>query len=279
MSDREAIRRHYATDGIVPRLLAKLRETQGQGVAITVDTLAPLDHYHRGGLASTRHLAEMMEPRPTEQLLDLGCGIGGPARWMAASFGCRVTGIDITPEFCAAARELNALTGMEEYVRILEGDIATPAVGDAVFDKAFSQSALMNVADKAGFCREAFRALKPGGMLVLFMIGTGQTGDLRFPLPFADTSEVSFLSTPEQTRRDLVAAGFDIVDFRDVSDNAVTQQRDYLNRIETEGLPPLGWHVLMGEQRSREMQINAAHAFIEGRLTELEIVARRRPAW
>lgn len=275
MSATDAVRWHYAREAIVPRLLAALRGARGEAVVPTPETLAPLDQYHRGGLGTTRRMAERLAPRAGERVLDIGSGLGGPARWLAATFGCHVTGVDLVPEYCRAAEEFTALTGMDGQVRFLEGDAAALPLPDAGFDRAFSMSVLMNLPDLGAGCREAFRVLKPGGLLVLFMIGAGPAGAPVFPLPFAAAPEASFLQAPAAIRAALEAAGLEILGFEDVTPAVVPEQRAYLHRLETEGLPSLGWHVLMGETWSREAQANAARGFIDGALVELEIVTRR----
>jgi SAM-dependent methyltransferase len=140
-----------------------IRAAGGPNTSITSETLAPFDHFHGGGLATTQELAAALQPQTGETILDSGCGIGGPARWIARRYNCSLTGVDLTQEFCDAARELNSLCGMAERVRIVEGSALSRPLPDAVFDRAFSQFMVMNVADKAGVYREAFRVLKPGG--------------------------------------------------------------------------------------------------------------------
>jgi sarcosine/dimethylglycine N-methyltransferase len=145
-----------------------LRAACGADVPITPDTLAPIDHFHGKGVVATEELAAALEPKADEHLLDIGCGIGGPARWIAAKYGCRVTGVDLTEGFCEAARELNNLTGLADRVTILHGSALALPVPDAAFDRAYSQAALMNVSDKQGVFREAFRVLRPGGAGAVF---------------------------------------------------------------------------------------------------------------
>ncbi len=109
MSDEGQVEKHYASAGITARILAALRTVNGPDVPITPDTLAPIDHFHGKGVIATEELAALLQPKASDHLLDIGCGIGGPARWIAAKYGCRVTGVDLTAEFCEAARELNSL--------------------------------------------------------------------------------------------------------------------------------------------------------------------------
>src|SRR5689334_5493359 len=141
---------HYAKAGIVQRVIAALRAANGVDAPITPETLAPIDHFHGRGFLATEELARSLNPQPSNHILDIGCGIGGPARWIAHKFGCRVTGVDITPEFCSAARELNDIAGMSSQVSILEGSALSLPLPDATFDRVYSQNVLMNISDKAG---------------------------------------------------------------------------------------------------------------------------------
>ena len=261
---------HYASTDIAARLLAALRAAQGPDAPITPDALAPLDHFHGRGVAATRELVALLEPRAGERILDIGCGIGGPARWIAARFGCEVTGIDLTAEFCRAAEALNAATGMTGRVHIRQGSALALPFEDASFDRAYSQNVAMNIADKPTFYREAFRVLKPGGVLALSNLG----GPPHYPVPWAAVPENSFLATPEQTRGALDDAGFETLVFRDTTEAIRDGYAEMRRRLEAEGLPPLGLHVLMGE-RMRELQVNSARNMAEGRLSAIEALVRR----
>ncbi len=156
-------------------------------MAITPDTLAPIDHFHGKGVIATEELAALLQPKASDHLLDIGCGIGGPARWIAAKYGCHVTGVDLTAEFCEAARELNGLSGLADRVQILHGSALSLPLPDTGFDRAYSQAVLMNVSDKRGAFREALRVLRPGGSLALSLAGAGPAGEPRYPLPWAIT--------------------------------------------------------------------------------------------
>jgi sarcosine/dimethylglycine N-methyltransferase len=274
----QRVQDHYASSGagsvIAARIIASLRSAAGADAAITPETLAPFDHLHGRGVLATRELVALLEPRPGEAILDIGCGIGGPARWIAASCGCTVTGVDLTAEFCDAAREFNAAAGMSDRVRIMQGSALALPVPDAAFDRAYSHNVMMNIADKAGAYREAFRALKPGGRLVLCHLNAGPNGPPEFPVPWAAVPENSFLATDEATRRDLAAAGFEILTFHDTTQANLTANAAMRRKLETEELPPVGLHVLMGE-RYRPLLINSLRAAEDGRTRSVEVVARK----
>jgi SAM-dependent methyltransferase len=274
----QRVQDHYASAGagrtIAARIVDALRESAGADAAITPEVLAPFDHLHGRGVLATQDLAALLEPRAGEAIVDIGSGVGGPARWIAARYGCTVTGVDLTAEFCEAARELCAVSGMSDRVRIMEGSALALPLPDAGFDRAYSHNVVMNIADKAGVYREAFRVLKPGGRLVLCHLNAGPNGLPQFPVPWASVPENSFLATDEETRQDLAAAGFEVVTFRDTTQAHLRATAEMRRKLEAEGSPPAGMHVLLGERYQR-LLINSLRAMEDGRTRTVEVVARK----
>jgi sarcosine/dimethylglycine N-methyltransferase len=159
-------------------------------------------------------------------------------------------------------------------VRILHASAVSLPLPDDSFDRAYSHAALMNISDKRAVFREALRVLRPGGSLDLSLAGAGPEGEPHYPLPWATTPAISFLAMPEEIRGYLLAVGFEIVFVRDTSAALAEALPPILEELQTEGLPPLGEHVLTGEN-AREWRINWMRSIAERRLSMIEALARK----
>ena len=272
MSD---ITSHYTSGNLLARLNAALAEDGADPAHPTMQALAPYDQFHGRGMEATEQLASMLEVAPKDRLLDIGSGIGGPARYMAHRFGCRVTGIDLTAEFCDVARHLTRLLGLESRVDFETGDAVSMPFADASFEGAYSMNVSMNIADKAGLYREIRRVLKPGGWLMLSELADGPGPALDYPTPWAATASTSFLSTPEETRQGLEAAGFVIVQMRDTAEETKAWGARSKAMVERGEKPPhRAVQLIHGEGALAAMR-NSSRGVNEGRILPIEMFTRR----
>jgi SAM-dependent methyltransferase len=269
MSDPSArVAAHYGAGGIGGRILAALVEAGVDASALTPDVLAPIDQFHTRGIEATLAQAEMAAPRPGMRVLDVGCGIGGPARWLAAKHGCRVTGIDLTEEFIAVADMLTARCGLGDAVAFRHGDALYLPFGEAAFDLVWCQNVSMNVDDKPRFYREIRRVLKPGARFTSTDMAAGPAGAPHYPLPWAREPSISFLVPEAEMRRIIEAAGFRIVEWRNSSTAAGTTQTPTFQVRAGK----LGVALVAGDDFPLRMA-NAAKSVAERRLTNLMILA------
>jgi len=249
MSDAAAeIEHHYGRGGLLDRVLAALKEAGKDLDNLSIDDLAPIDELHSRRRLATEHLAAMLAPRPGERVLDIGSGLGGPARYLAKVCGCRVTGIDLTAEFVATAAELARRTGLADRVDFRQGSALSLPFSDASFDLAWSQNVAMNIADRPRYYAEMRRVLKPAGRLAIQDVAQGPGGVPHYPVIWADTPATSFLRTPEETRALLEAAGFQMLAWQDNTDAAIAETQAERARAAASGTvqPILGVHVVVG---------------------------------
>ena len=274
MSDAD-ITGHYARDDLLTRLKTALADDGADPERPSIETLAPYDQFHGRGLEATEELADLLTVSASDHLLDVGSGIGGPARYLAERFGCRITGIDLTPEFCDLARHLTGLIGLGERLGFEQGNALAMPFADGTFDGAYSMNVSMNIADKAGLYREIRRLLKPGAWLVLSELAAGPGGALDYPTPWARSAESSFLSTAEETRAGLEAAGFAIESWRDTRQAALDFGARSRALVERGEKPPHRAIQLMHGEIAPDAMANVARGLAEERIIPIEIFCRK----
>jgi ubiquinone/menaquinone biosynthesis C-methylase UbiE len=164
------VQAHYANADLLDRMVDALAKMGEDPDNPSAEAVATLDQMHVRGDAATMELQDALGIAPDDSVLDVGCGIGGPARALAGRIGCPVTGLDLTPDFCACARELNYLLGVEDLVEIVEGSALDMPFEDEQFDAVVTQHASMNIEDKAGLYQEIERVLEHGGRFGLYDI-------------------------------------------------------------------------------------------------------------
>jgi SAM-dependent methyltransferase len=201
------VRAHYSPTDLIARIQSALAAIAPEDRTLTVAQLAPFDQFHLRGILATSELARAAGIQPSAHVLDIGCGIGGPARSLAATFACRVTGVDLSPAFIEAAEYLTARCGLSDRVRFLAGDALHLPFPNAAFDTVFLQHVAMNIENRAALYAEVRRVLAPGGRLATYDVVRG-VGDVLYPVPWARDASTSFLLSEADTRTALEQAGF-----------------------------------------------------------------------
>jgi SAM-dependent methyltransferase len=261
------VREHYSAPGLTDRIRLALAAIAPETQTLTVAQLAPLDQFHLRGILATSELATAVGIEPSTRVLDLGCGIGGPARYLAATFGCKVTGVDLSPAFIEAASYLTARSGLSDRVTLLTGDALQLPFEDAAFDTVFLQHVAMNIGDRAALYAEVRRILAPGGRLATYDLVSGD-GDVVYPVPWARDPSTSFLLSEADTHTALEQAGFRA----DLWINDTDPVLEWFNAVLAGSTPSgLNLGVVMGPD-AQEKTANVARNLRENRLGVLSAV-------
>jgi ubiquinone/menaquinone biosynthesis C-methylase UbiE len=270
--DHSGVSDHYARRDLIAAIRDGITASGKTTATVSVDDLAAVDEFHIGGRGATEDLFRQLAPSASDHLLDIGSGLGGPARFAADRYGCRVTGIDLTRDYVEAGNAICRWIGLDDRVCLHEGDVLSLPFPDGTFSAAYMVHVGMNIADKARLFREAARVLRPGARLAIYDVMRILDGELRFPLPWATTRDASAVATPEEYRSALRAAGFAILAERDRRDFALAYFRQQQSKMAAEP-PPLGLHTLMGERRQAQVQ-NMIENISIGRIAPFEMFAR-----
>lgn len=269
MTDTRGVAEHYTKGGLLDRINTTLR-SMGLSEPLDVETLAPVDEFHIGGRRATVSFVEQMGLVADQQVLDLGCGLGGPARFIAQTTGAHVTGIDLTDEFVETGNALSRMTGLMDCVDLVQGSILDLPFDDDSFDVTYMIHVGMNITDKTRIAAEAARVLKPGGLFAVFDVMRVGDGDLILPVPWASSPEGSALAAPVVYREALADAGFDLLSERDRTEFA----KDVFAAQAAAGKPSaLGLQLVMGADTKTKVANMIANV-MQGRIAPIEMIAR-----
>jgi SAM-dependent methyltransferase len=271
MAERTAeVQAHWTRRGVLARIDAALAELGHDPQKLTPDILATVEHLHSGGLGTTRDQAERIRLTPGSQVLDIGCGIGGPARYLAHRYGCQVVGIDLTPELIDTGQVLTERCSLGDHVKLEVGNALDLPYADQTFDVVWCQNVTMNIANKAAFLASIYRVLKPGGLYSSTEFTLGPNGDIIFPLSWAYDSSINFLDTEEVMRAQFRTAGFRVRDWTNYSDTVIKNYNQVLNT------PPnkLTNKLVFGDD-TPERQRNTQRNLVETRIIYWMITAER----
>lgn len=195
----------YTSGTLRDRVFAALRSAGVDPQAFKATDLREADHFHTGGLQATSFVANSLGLGAGTRVLDVGAGLGGPARCFAMR-GALITGVDITAEFVDLARELDANCALDRSITMLRRPGHDTGLADASFDAAVLMHVGMNLADKPSVFAEVWRLLRPGAVFGIYdLMGTN---NLPYPMPWAERAEASFVESAADYAGALKDAGF-----------------------------------------------------------------------
>ncbi len=272
MNVEEQVSAHYTRGMLEEKIFAALRSAGKDPEQVSSEELSLLDNFHIGGRQAIEDLSVFMGLREGMHLLDVGCGVGGPARYFAEQ-GFQVTGLDLSEEFVQVAASLTRRLKLDAKAQFRQGSALEMPFEAGMFDGAYMIHVGMNIQDKLGVFREVARMLKGGGRFAIFDIVRNGDDTLEFPLPWALNASTSFVGTVEDYRQALEGAGFRLEHQRDRRQFAVEFIERRNAAIASSGSAPvLGVQLLMGEQAPLMMK-NVNAAIMTGKLELVELVA------
>ena len=266
---------HYEKRDLCSQIITSLRLAGIEKP--TPQDLSEVDEFHIGGIDATRFVSAALSPTPSGKILDIGCGIGGPARFIALDIGCHVTGIDLTESFVETGNQLSRLVGLEDQVMLNTGNALALPFGENEFDAAFMIHVGMNVADKNQLIsNEAARVIKPGGHFVIYDVMQMQDVTLPYPLPWAETEKTSAVSSPKYIWTRWL--DLDLLPNHPRT-NVISPCSFLINHEKGAGNQPpaLGLHLVMGVTTPQKIQ-NVHQQIRQGVLAPLIITASRELA-
>lgn len=257
-------------NGLIERIKAALGQLTADGQPVTVSLLAPADHFHSRGILATEDLANAVGLTASMHVLDLGCGIGGPARYFAATSGCKVVGVDLSPSFIEAARILTDLCGLQDRVIFKTGNALQIPFEAGSFDAVFLHHVAMNIEDRDALYAEVHRVLKQKGQFATHDIVL-RDGDLVYPTPWAVDSSTSFLLREDETQTALGRTGFEVKSW---SDDTAASLEWFKSVVAMQPTNSFGLSAVMGPEFSGKVR-NLAQNIGEHRVGVLSAVCMR----
>lgn len=275
MTGGNKVANHYTQSDLLEAITSGVEKLGKTPTTVNIQELAAVDEFHIGGSEATRSFIDQIAVSNRDHVLDIGCGIGGASRFLAQTYHCQVTGIDLTAAFVKTGNELCSWVGLEDRVRLVQGNALSMDFSPSTFDKSVMLHVGMNINDKESLAREAWRVLKPGGVMGIYDVMRIGDGELFFPVPWATTAESSAVSSVQEYKDALTKAGFVVTGERDRHEFAMAFfERLQADATATKGPPPLGLHILMGNDapiKIKNMIENIAH----GKVAPIELIVQK----
>jgi len=263
--DDEAISKHYGVNGILDSILKGLKYSGKNLQALELNDLSSIDEFHTRGKESTIEIANLAQLQSQHNVLDVGCGLGGSARYIATEFGCSVIGVDLTDEYIDVANKITEFVNLSDKVSFRQANALELPFPSENFDVVWTEHTQMNIADKEKFYSELSRVLKPKGRLVFHDI-FGTNNNPHYPTPWAEHSSMSSLCTQDEARKAIEKSNLVIDEWIDRRKLSMEFFKEMVKKVESSGSPPLGFHLLMGKT-AKEKLLNQARNLEENRVT------------
>ena len=277
MINERSVAAHYDTTDLYKRIEFGLLELNLSLDAITTEQLGIVDNFHIGGRGATRFIAEYLQLNEKKVALDIGCGIGGPARYISELSGCYINGIDLTRSFVETGQQLNVLAKLDDKVSFIQGSALNLPYASLSFDCAYMIHVGMNIENKDQLMSETYRVLKHTGRFVVFDVMKCTENEIQYPLPWADKRQDCALDKTSSYTSALTQAGFKILAEEDRSEFATAFFEDIIPKVKQGGPKPLGLHLLMGSNTKEKIR-NIYTQIRDGSLSPKLIVSMKKPS-
>lgn len=252
MTDETSITTHYRSDDLFARIIDRLSE---DGISNPkASDLKPVDEFHIGGTAATEFVIDALAARTGDEILDVGCGLGGPARTIAERSRANIIGIDLSKDYVETGNRLSALTGFADSVCLHEGSALDMPFADNRFDGAYMIHVGMNIANKNRLIIEIGRTIKPNSPLVIYDVVRVGDGNMEFPVPWANNAADSAVDDVGTYESAFKAAGLELNSINNKSEFTAVFIEKLLNKMKSETRPALGLHMLMGDNAHKKVE-------------------------
>tara|TARA_B100001559_G_C16452752_1_gene600126 strand:- start:626 stop:1450 length:825 start_codon:yes stop_codon:yes gene_type:complete len=262
---------HYDIKDISKNILLALREEGIDISSLSSKTLTRMDQFHTRGIKANKELTNLVTPKKSMHILDIGCGIGGPARYLASEYGCRVTGIDLINSYIEVANMLTKLCHLDSLVSFRHANALNLPFNDNSFDMVWCQNVSMNIEDKDTFYDEIARVIVNDGYLVSTEMSAGKNNSPYYPLPWARGPEISFLCSQIDMRTKIESTGLKIIKWKDTSLEAI---KSLENAAKKTPKTKLSLSLIAGNDIDERMA-NAGLSLIDEHLSNITIVAKK----
>jgi ubiquinone/menaquinone biosynthesis C-methylase UbiE len=270
----DQVQTHYGDGVNLAGSIARKLKAAGKNLEdLKTSDLSTVDEFHIRGRKATLELGRQMNLGEDSDVLDIGSGLGGPARTIAQEYGCHVTGIDLTQAFCDAALQLSKWVSIDSRVMFQQGDATSLPFEENQFDTAMTIHVAMNIPAKDKMYAEAKRIIKSDGIFAVYDVLKGEGGDVLFPVPWAREPSINHLVTRDEMEALLTQAGFEILQVNDSTEESHGWFKEMLARMEESGPPPVTFQTFMGDDFP-EMVRNQDRNLSERRIRTVSFICK-----